>query len=118
MLPNLDLNGTFGAFLIGVVISAAQVSALFALRCLHSILSTHAIYYYTISNYLNPTALLNSVWSLTVLLELSAILIFVVHIFYARRVYYVSRGNPALVFLVLALASAHCGTSIVITVKA
>lgn len=33
---------------------------------LHSALSTHAIYYYTIINYLNPIALLDSIWSLTV----------------------------------------------------
>ncbi|KAF9461469.1 hypothetical protein BDZ94DRAFT_1310611 [Collybia nuda] len=143
MSSTLNINDTFGTFLIGVVVSATLfgmiciqtfsyfqnygtdnsrvklfVSALFVFGGLHSALSTHAIYYYTIINYRNPIALLDSIWSLTTILQLSGTIRFVVHIFFIRRVYYVSRKNLPLAVVVFILALAHCGTTIVLTYRA
>ncbi|KAF9461467.1 hypothetical protein BDZ94DRAFT_814198 [Collybia nuda] len=138
----LNLNDTFGAFLIGIIVSTMLfgmtciqtfyyfqtysgdnplvkifVSAIFIFGFLHAALSTHAIYHYTITNYLNPKALLDSVWSFTTLLELSAFTIFVVHLFYIWRVYYVSRKNITLVILILVVAFTHTAASAVMTFK-
>ncbi|KDR69561.1 hypothetical protein GALMADRAFT_145313 [Galerina marginata CBS 339.88] len=142
-MPTLDLNDTFGALLIGVVLSAGlfgvtcsqvfyysqnyasdgilikgAVATLLILEGLHSAFSIHAIYYYTILNYLNPLALIQATWSAIMTLGISSLIILVVHLFYVRRVYHVSRKNIPLVTLLAALSLGHFGTGIAVTVRA
>ncbi|KAF9553880.1 hypothetical protein CPC08DRAFT_822049 [Agrocybe pediades] len=140
--PALNLTTTFGALLIGVVFSAmlygitvvqaflyfqnypsdtllikGSVVVLVISETLHSVFGVHAIYYYVITNYLHPEALAKAVWSATVTLTTSTIVVFVVHLFYVKRIYHVTQ-NLALVALVFLLAMVHAGTSVAIEVRA
>jgi hypothetical protein len=89
-MSSLDLNNTFGALLLGTIISSilygftcvqswhyfqnysdgplvkVSVAALWILESLHSAFSIHAIYYYVILNYMNPGALVKATWSAAV----------------------------------------------------
>jgi len=82
----LDLASTFGAYTIGTFISAVllgitcnqvyryfhkysdpliiklTVASLLVFELLHSAFSMHAVYFYVITNWGNPFALLESVW--------------------------------------------------------
>ncbi|KAF5327117.1 hypothetical protein D9619_004726 [Psilocybe cf. subviscida] len=89
-MSSLDLNNTFGALLLGTIISSilygftcvqswhyfqnysdgplvkVSIAALWILESLHSAFSIHAIYYYVILNYMNPGALIKTTWSAAV----------------------------------------------------
>ncbi|KDR69549.1 hypothetical protein GALMADRAFT_145303 [Galerina marginata CBS 339.88] len=142
-MPTLDLNDTFGALLIGVVLSAGLfgvtcsqvfyyyqnytsdrilikvvVATLLILEGLHSAFSIHAVYYYTILNYLNPLGLLLITWSAIMTLGVSSLIILAVHLFYLRRVYHVSKRNIPLVALLAALSLGHFVTGVVVEVRA
>jgi len=141
-MPAINLNNTFGAFLIGVVVSAvlfgvtciqtwyyfqnysdnilvkATVTLLLVFEALHSVFSIHAIYYFVILNYLNPVALLKATWSATLTLAVSSVIMLIVHLFYTRRVYHMSRKNIPLTVLIILLALAHFATGISVTVRA
>ncbi|KDR71983.1 hypothetical protein GALMADRAFT_143336 [Galerina marginata CBS 339.88] len=139
-MPTPDLNDTFGALLIGVVISAGLfgvtcsqvfyysqnytsdgivikgvVATLLILEGLHSAFNIHAVYYYTILNYLNPLGLLQATWSIIMTLGVSSLIIFVVHLFYVRRVYHLSRKNIPLVALLVTLSLGHFATAVAVT---
>jgi len=142
IMPTLDLNNTFGAVLISNFISAAlfgltctqvfyyfqnyasdgilfkgTVATLLILEALHSAFFMHAIYFYVILNYLNPGGLIKAVWTSSITLGISSAIILVVHLFYIRRLYHMSKKNIPLVALVTALALAHLVTGIVVTVR-
>jgi len=91
---------------------------LLILEALHSALSIHAIYSYTILNYLNPLGLLKATWSATMTIGVTSVLELVVHIFYVRRVYHVSKKNIPLIALLSALVLAHLGTGLAVTIRA
>ncbi|KDR69647.1 hypothetical protein GALMADRAFT_145371 [Galerina marginata CBS 339.88] len=142
-MTTIDLNATFGAFLIGVILSAGlfgvtctqvfhyfqnytsdgilikgAVATLLILEGLHSAFSIHAVYHYVILNYFNPLALLHVTWSVIMALGVSFLIILLVHLFYVRRVYHVSRKNIPLVALLTALSLGHFATGIEATVNA
>ncbi|KAF5319761.1 hypothetical protein D9619_008534 [Psilocybe cf. subviscida] len=140
---NLDLNNTFGALLLGTIISSilygamclqawtyfqrysdgplikSAVTALMyfntfltpkyalliqnnrILESLHSAFSIHAIYYYVILNYLNPTALLKATWSIIV---------------YLNR--HVSKRNVPLAVSIAVLELANVGTAVSVVILA
>jgi len=100
----------------GILIKGT-VFTLLILETLYAALSMHAIYYYVILNYLNPFPLLKAAWSLATALGVSRAIILVVHLFYVRRVYHISKKNTPLVALLTALTLAHFGTGIVVTVQ-
>ncbi|KAF9461460.1 hypothetical protein BDZ94DRAFT_1237698 [Collybia nuda] len=96
MPSTLDLDDTFGAFLIGVVVSAA----LFGVMC------NQTFYYF--QNYSCDSlhvkvfvTLADSIWSVTILIPLSSAIIFLVHMFYIKRLYLVSHKNMFLPPLVV-----------------
>ncbi|KAJ7678937.1 hypothetical protein DFH06DRAFT_1165265 [Mycena polygramma] len=138
----IDLNKTFGALLIGIIVSAALygvtclqtfyyftnyndglwakslVLALWVLETVHSIFECHAIYWFVILNYDDPPALAKATWSAVLTLLLSSGIMLLVHLFYARRVWHMSRKNLPLTIIILLLAFAHSGTGVVIAVRA
>ncbi|KAI1792155.1 hypothetical protein LXA43DRAFT_1093969 [Ganoderma leucocontextum] len=59
--PIPPIDNTFGAVLIGTFIG------LTVFETFHIVLSTHACYYYLVTNYANPDAARSSVWSLGLL---------------------------------------------------
>ncbi|KAF9459322.1 hypothetical protein BDZ94DRAFT_1300644 [Collybia nuda] len=142
MTATLDLSNTLGALLIGTIISTLLfgvtclqtfyyfqnhgsdrllikllITILLVSETLHTVFSTYSIYYYVIVNYDNPVTLLDSNWSISAEFAQSSVAVFAVHIFYTRRVYYVSKKNVPLAATIFALALVHFGTHIVLTVK-
>ncbi|KAL1941271.1 hypothetical protein VTO73DRAFT_7483 [Trametes versicolor] len=132
MASALNLSSTTGAYLIGVFFEiwlfgftslqswyyfqhypkdplkwkALTVSRL-CLEALHASLSCHAAYYWLVTNYLNPVALNNSVWSADAALAVAGVIVFTTHCFFCYRIWIVSARRvfiPA-VIMVLALGS-------------
>ncbi|TFK41524.1 hypothetical protein BDQ12DRAFT_388149 [Crucibulum laeve] len=133
----LDLTTTFGALLIGTFVSAflygatclqtwhyfqsysdpplikATVIILLVLETLHSAFCIHAIYYFLVTSYDNPLALLKCTWTAIGSVLVSALIIFLVHLFYAKRVYTVSRKNKIITVAIALLTLAGFGMGIV-----
>ncbi|KDR70475.1 hypothetical protein GALMADRAFT_144760 [Galerina marginata CBS 339.88] len=150
MFPTSSLTNTFGAYTIATFASAIlfgvscfqawhyfntysdapilkyTVGALVALEMLHLAVSIHALYYFLITNYLNPFALLQNVWwvadfylttefilrchriCLRIMLKLTlgiiGLIMTLVHLCYAMRIYHVS-GRKKIVPIAIAVVS-------------
>ncbi|KAI0363878.1 hypothetical protein BV20DRAFT_1057666 [Pilatotrama ljubarskyi] len=112
-LPSLDntvgaiLIGTFVSLILyGLVIHQAYryfrmyqndialiktfVITMLVVETVHIVFCMHMIYYYLVTNYFNPPALQNGVWSMDAQPVLSSIGIFVSQSFFAYRVYMIS----------------------------
>ncbi|KAG9076807.1 hypothetical protein FS749_011364 [Ceratobasidium sp. UAMH 11750] len=111
-----ELDSTFGATYIGVVIATFLygimtlqtytywsryihdstfdrlfVVALWLADTLHTICISHMQYHYVINNYANPTALLYNNWSFNMEVGLTAIITFMVQFFFARRAWFFTK---------------------------
>jgi len=107
-----ELDGTYGAMLIGVFISAIlfgltnlqmfiyfkeyprdviwnklSVGWLWVLDALHLAFCLHMLYWYLVTNYLNPIVLLDVVWSFKAQIMVDAIVVISVHTLYTIRVW-------------------------------
>ncbi|KAK0455655.1 uncharacterized protein EV420DRAFT_1644439 [Desarmillaria tabescens] len=131
-----SLNGTFGAYLIGVIVSACLfgvtctqtwyyftrysdvttlkvwVAAIWILEVLHVAFPGHAIYYYAILHYGDPAALAQAIWTLCVNITVTGLIGLLVDLFYARRIYYLSNHNVPLLAATVVLPVCRLGTSI------
>ncbi|KDR69627.1 hypothetical protein GALMADRAFT_145359 [Galerina marginata CBS 339.88] len=133
-MPTIDLNSTFGAFLIGVVLSAGlfgvtcsqvfyyaqnytsdgilikgAVATLLILEGVHSAFSIHAVYYYLILNYFNPPGLLQVTWSAIAALSFGHFatgIAATVNAFELEFLNVISRGSPGIAVATLSLAVA------------
>ncbi|KAI0366960.1 hypothetical protein BV20DRAFT_1055129 [Pilatotrama ljubarskyi] len=131
-IPSLDssfgalLIGTcFGLMLYGLTVHQAYryfrlyptdtvflrslVTFALLLETAHSVCSMHVIYYYLVTNYANPGALLEDVWSLRTLTWLSGLAIVLAQGFYARRVYMIGQGWRFLVAAAVTLIIIELG---------
>ncbi|KAI0331975.1 hypothetical protein GY45DRAFT_1369538 [Cubamyces sp. BRFM 1775] len=131
-LPALD--NTFGAMFLGTVFGQmlygltvyqtykyfrlyakdtlfhkVLVVTVLLLETFHSILCIHVCYYYVITNYFNPAALLKDIWSLRILTVITGAAIIISQSFYARRVYLIGRGFRFVVFLAIILMLGEAG---------
>ncbi|KAK0235469.1 hypothetical protein EDD85DRAFT_968478 [Armillaria nabsnona] len=147
-----SLDSTFGAFLIGAIVSAwlfgitcaqtwyyyghysdivflkALVGIVWTLEAIHAAFACHAAYFYVVTQYGNPAGLAEATWTASVsfsprprecyrslLAELTVcvtgIITLVVHLFYARQLYFVSNRNIFLVSVLLFLAVCRVATS-------
>ncbi|KAG9082180.1 hypothetical protein FRC06_005186 [Ceratobasidium sp. 370] len=111
-----DLDNTFGATYIGVVVATFLygimtlqtytywsryvhdstfdrlfVVALWLLDTLQTVCISHMQYHYVINNYANPTALLYNNWSFNMEVGLTAIITFMVQSFFARRAWFFTK---------------------------
>jgi len=129
--PLVDLRTTYGAILIGVFFSAgfmgitvsqawqyynnfpkdplylkAVVAYIVIVELLRLAFSINGEYYYLVLEWGNPLALANLVWSSQITLLLSALVEVVVRLYFAYRVFIMSRHNwyitPVIVLLALA----------------
>ncbi|TBU53837.1 hypothetical protein BD310DRAFT_1042143 [Dichomitus squalens] len=117
-LPSLpSLNNTFGAVLIGTflglilygvtvqqtttyfrVYTADAFLMKFMIFCLalldagNAVVTIHVCYYYLVTNYFNPFALLDGVWSIRMLPILMTTTLVIAQLFYIRRVYLLGSG--------------------------
>jgi len=111
------LNTTLGALLIGAIISTwlygiaslqtyhyfnnfsndrlplrIFVAGLWVVDTFHSICIVHAVYFYAVSNYMNPTALVNGVWSIDVSTVISTLVACACQMFFIARVWVLGRN--------------------------
>ncbi|KAJ7171124.1 hypothetical protein C8R46DRAFT_948188 [Mycena filopes] len=100
------------------LIHAPQVAFLWLLDTFDAILNCHILYFYLVSNYLNPEAIGFPVWSIIVHVVATSVSNFIVRCAFARRVYRLSNGNiPGTVWLVL-MSTLDLTCGIIITSKA
>ncbi|EIN10380.1 hypothetical protein PUNSTDRAFT_112237 [Punctularia strigosozonata HHB-11173 SS5] len=129
---HLVLDNTYGAMLIGVIISAAlwgvsctqawfyfekyesdqwfiklMVATAWATDTVHQILISHAAYIYLVKNFANPVKLGEIVWSMVVEVLFTGFTAFIVQSFFAYRVYKLSHGNLIITGLTVALVVAE-----------
>ncbi|KAK0459933.1 hypothetical protein IW261DRAFT_1578097 [Armillaria novae-zelandiae] len=138
-MAEASLNGTFGAFLIGIIASSclfgvtctqtwyyytrysdgivlkAMVGTIWILEVLHLAFGSHAIYYYVILHYGDPAALAEVTWSVSLNVSVTALIALLVYLYYARRIYQLSNYNIPLVAVVVIPSLCRLGTSICIT---
>ncbi|KAK1233089.1 hypothetical protein PQX77_003729 [Marasmius sp. AFHP31] len=113
MAEEIDLGHTFGAMLIGAMISMglygittlqtyfyfrhyesddlevkALVSSTWILDTLHVVFMGHSMYYYLITQYGQPSTLRTGIWSLYASLLLNIIVAFLSQTFFTRRIHY------------------------------
>ncbi|EJC99611.1 uncharacterized protein FOMMEDRAFT_30931 [Fomitiporia mediterranea MF3/22] len=100
-----ELNDTFGAVLVGSFISTAQRVVEVRLKIMlmgyrvmdtvNLVLMMHSSYYYLVTHYDQPVILLSGVWSfrVNVSISLTGAISLLTHIFFAHRVYILSRTS-------------------------
>ncbi|KAI1783894.1 hypothetical protein LXA43DRAFT_1102026 [Ganoderma leucocontextum] len=120
ILANVDLNSTMGIALIGGAISCMiygvtciqtfhyfrsqqsktdawylrnVVALLLLLDTAHQAIIIQALYYYVITNYSNPFALLKSSWSIPTEVIINAVIAFVVESFFVLRIWKLGRDR-------------------------
>lgn len=135
------LDNTLGSMLVGVIVSAvlygvsliqtffyftnypkdlwylkALVSTTVLFDTVHLILISHSIYYYLVVHFSNPAALQFMIWSLLLEALFTGLTGAFVQLFYAARVWRLSKRNIPLtgVILLLVVANAGCGTAWVV----
>ncbi|KDR70341.1 hypothetical protein GALMADRAFT_144651 [Galerina marginata CBS 339.88] len=141
-MPTLDLNNTFGAFLIGTLVSSmlfgvtgiqtwyyfqnysdhifvqSVVLIILVAESLHIVFCIHATYHYTILNFSNLEELGVVVWSITATLLVTSTIVLVVQLFYARRIYVVSHKNVGLTALIGTLAVGKFAVGLGLSIRA
>ncbi|KAF9475337.1 hypothetical protein BDN70DRAFT_935941 [Pholiota conissans] len=136
----INLNQSYGAYLIGTFISnillgitclqtytyfrtykdgfftKLLVATLLILELLHGALSMHVIYFYLITNFLDPLELFKPNWSIKVTFGVTGLIVLIVHTSYALRIYYVSGKRLLIAIFVafLSLVNAGLGWSLTI----
>lgn len=142
-IPSFSFDATIGAILIGGFISVF----LFGVTCLQTFiyyqryprdkallkfivlliwvidtldtaLAVQICYYYLITNYANPLAVLSPVWSLKLHVLLTSLSDFVVRSLYAQRIYTLSHRNKIITVIIGALSIVDLVVGTVITTKA
>lgn len=141
-LPIPRFDNTLGALLIGGLVASALwgitcvqsytfftsntkdsplfkllVFLLWALDTFDSCLHSHVLYYYMVSNYLNPQALLVPIWSVILHVAITLFSNFIIRSLFARRVYRLSHGNIPLTAWIIAVSMTDLVSGLVISVK-
>jgi hypothetical protein len=94
------------------------VAFLWVLDTFDTVLNTHILYFYLVTNYLQPQALLFPVWSVIIHVAATSISNFIVRCTFARRIYRLSNGNVPGTLWIVALSILDLSCGIIITVKA
>ncbi|KAI0327036.1 hypothetical protein GY45DRAFT_1437248 [Cubamyces sp. BRFM 1775] len=142
-LPLPSLSGTVGAYALGTSASLilygvsclqfyrygrlypsdtfylkAFVVTLMLWETLHSVATMHSCYYYLVTNYFNPLALLDGVWSLNIQPVVSGVISLFAFTFFARRVSLIGAKSSVIALAAILLLLASNVLTIVITAKA
>ncbi|TDL24650.1 hypothetical protein BD410DRAFT_98536 [Rickenella mellea] len=139
-IPALD--NSFGAGFIGLVLAAILYGALtvqtytyfrkfqddqLRLKCLvvllwvlntfHLALLSNTLYYYLVSNYANPLALIASIWQIRIHVLVNGLIPWLVQVFYAHRVFLFSNRNYFVTCTIVSLACVQLGVSTFICIE-
>ncbi|KAI0654618.1 hypothetical protein C8Q70DRAFT_1058213 [Cubamyces menziesii] len=142
-LPLPSLSGTVGTYALGTFVSLilygvsclqlyrygrlypsdsvylkVLVVTLMLWETLHSVATMHSCYYYLVTNYFNPLALVNGVWSLNIQPVVSGTISLIAFIFFARRVSLIGPKSSVVALTAILLLLASNALTIVITTKA
>lgn len=94
------------------------IALLWCLDTWDSATNCHFLYYYFVTNYLNPAAAFRPVWSLIIHVANTAVSGFFIRAMFALRFYQLSERNVPFTILILAISATDLAVGIVITVKA
>ncbi|TFK59065.1 hypothetical protein BDN72DRAFT_851470 [Pluteus cervinus] len=95
-----------------------MIGFLLALDTFDSTLNGHILYYYMVSHYLDPFALLSPTWSIIIHVAVTSISNWIVRSMFARRVWRLSNKNIVLTTWIMAISTADLVVGLFITVKA
>jgi len=138
-----DIRDTYGAVFIGLLVSTvlygvtiiqiwlycwnyrsrdstaliAFIAFLFFLDTLHTILCTYSVYWYLILNFGNVANLDIDMWAINIQADVGALTGYLVQLFYARRVYIMSK-NVVVSVIIAVLGGIYFGLGFVFTAKA
>ncbi|KAI0367702.1 hypothetical protein BV20DRAFT_546281 [Pilatotrama ljubarskyi] len=139
------LDDTFGALLIGTfcglilfgitlhqgyryfrypaydkdsVFIKGTVAIVLILETFHTALALHVCYYYLVTKYFQPLALLRGTWSANFQPALTGLIVAVTQAFFARRIFLLNRRYFLVVVVALALLLSELGFSIACSVEA
>jgi len=91
---------------------------LWALDTFDSCLNGHLMYFYMVSNFVNPLALATPVWSVIIHVAITSISNFIIRSLFAHRVYRLSHESFIPTAWIMAISTTDLVTGIVISVKA
>lgn len=94
------------------------VAALWCIDTFEVFLNGHVMYWYFVTNFVNPLALLVPVWSIVLHVSVTAISNFLVRIMFTWRVWRMSNGNWLLSGIIFCVSTTDFACSLAITVKA
>ncbi|KAF4607509.1 hypothetical protein EYR38_001581 [Pleurotus pulmonarius] len=89
------------------------ILALWVLDTFDSVLDGHILYFYLVSNYASPMAVMTPVWSVIIHVAITSVCDFIIRSMFARRAFRLSGNWPLTIFIV-----AVSLTDLMITVKA
>ncbi|KAF5381703.1 hypothetical protein D9615_005604 [Tricholomella constricta] len=89
-----------------------------ALDTFDSILNGHILYHYLVTNYLNPTAIMEVIWSVIIHVAATSVSNFIIRSMFAYRFFRLSKGNIPVTGWIMAASLTDLVCGLVITVKA
>ncbi|TDL20307.1 hypothetical protein BD410DRAFT_377107 [Rickenella mellea] len=95
-----------------------MVVVLWALDTFDYYLTSHGIYWYTVTNFANPLAAARPAWSLFIHVAVTSISNFIVRSLFTRRVWKLSNGNILLTVAIVVISTADLTIGLLITAKA
>ncbi|KAH9072319.1 hypothetical protein EDB83DRAFT_215270 [Lactarius deliciosus] len=93
------------------------VAVIFLLDALHTTLCIYSIYWYLVLNFGNVEILDTIVWSMNFQIDINTLIDYMVHLYYARRVYIVG-GSIVIPVIIVIFATACFALGLVFTVRA
>ncbi|KAF7331775.1 hypothetical protein MKEN_00057400 [Mycena kentingensis (nom. inval.)] len=95
----------------------ALVAVVFVFDTVHQALISHTVYWYTITNYANPTALSQLVWSILLEVLFNGLIGLIVQGFLTMRVWRLSNRNVGLTLIAGSLVLAEFACSVAFTIQ-
>ncbi|KAJ7025191.1 hypothetical protein C8F04DRAFT_1269546 [Mycena alexandri] len=93
------------------------VGILWALDTLQLVLIGDVLYYWVITNYNDPAILAVSTWSFNIGIAVTNLIVFIVELFLARRVYILSNNNILLTGIIVLLSTLYFGFELAVQVR-
>lgn len=95
-----------------------MIAFLWALDTFDAALNGHFLYFYMVTNYLKPTAMMTVVWSVIAHVAATSISNFIIRTMFAHRVWMLSEENIWLTGLIMGVSTTDLVVGLIITVKA
>ncbi|KAK7054126.1 hypothetical protein R3P38DRAFT_1482011 [Favolaschia claudopus] len=107
----------FQKFVDDTVWLRSLVAFLWVLDTLQLVFIGHLLYFWVITNYAHPTILSFNIWSLNIGVFVTNLIIFIVELYLARKVFILSRRNAFLTGIIIVLSLNYFGFEIAVQVR-